>query len=433
MLPATDSSGTATVVGAGPAGLMAAEVLGAAGLRVTVFEHMPSVGRKLLLAGRGGLNITHSEPLDQFIARFAADADRLERALRTFGPSELRAWCDGLGEPTFIGTSGRVFPASFRATPLLRAWLARLAGLGVVTQTRDRWMGWGSTSSGAVDPRRAMFSRRDDNSTATTRAVASDVTVFALGGASWPRVGSDGGWVPAFRRAGVEVNELRPANCGVRVEWSRVFADRFAGVPLKNVAIGVSVDGVMVWCRGDAMITMGGLEGGPVYAQSRAIRDAIDRDGRCVIKVDLHPDLTVETLTERLTHRRPKESLAASLRRAIGLSPVAVSVLRESTANHVPSHAAPLAKLVKAVPLVVTSTMPIARAISSAGGVALSEVDDSFMLHRLPGVFVAGEMLDWEAPTGGYLLQASFSTAVVAARGALDWLRRTTPREGAPW
>jgi hypothetical protein len=405
---------------------MAAEVLAAAGLAVTVFEHMPSAGRKLLLAGRGGLNLTHSEPIDRFVARYGAGAARLEPAVRAFGPGELRAWCAALGEPTFVGSSGRVFPASLRATPLLRAWLVRLAGSGVAIEVRDRWVGWATTPDGDVDPRRSLFSRPGRSPV----EVRSDVTVLALGGASWPRVGSDGGWVTTLRHAGVDVRDLRPANCGVLVDWSEVFAERFAGVPLKNVAIGVAGAGVRAWVRGDAMITGQGIEGGPVYAQSAAIRDNIDREGRCTVAVDLHPDLTAEAVAERLARRRPKESLATSLRRTLGFAPASVALLRESTGNQVPTDPVELATLVKAVPFVVESTMPIARAISSAGGVALTEVDESFMLRRLPGVFVAGEMLDWEAPTGGYLLQASFSTAVAAARGALDWLDRSTVREG---
>ncbi len=404
------------MVGGGPAGLMAAEVLADAGLAVTVYEHMPSVGRKLLLAGRSGLNITHNEPLDDLLARYGHGADHLATAIRTFGPQELRSWCASLGEPTFVGSTGQVFPASLRATPLLRAWLARLASAGVSIEARHRWLGWATTSDGAVDARRSLFGRAD----ASTVEVTGDVTVLALGGASWPRVGSDGGWVAEFRRAGVEVSELRAANCGIRVDWTALFAERFAGVPLKNVAVAVADRSV----RGDAMVTSGGVEGAPIYAHSAAIRDAIDRDGRCTVTVDLHPDVSNAGLRDRLERRRPKDSLATSLRRTIGLTPVAVSLLREATGNRVPVDPAELAVLVKAVPLVIEQTMSIERAISSAGGIAFAELDETFMLRRLPGTFVAGEMIDWEAPTGGYLLQASFSTAVAAAQGALAWLAR---------
>ncbi len=409
-------TGSATVVGGGPAGLMAAEVLATAGIAVTVFEHMPSVGRKLLLAGRSGLNLTHSEPFVDLLARYGDDADRLGPALQAFGQHELRSWCESLGEPTFVGSTGQVFPASLRATPLLRAWLARLTRVGVTIETRRRWLGWGTTADGRIEAQRSVFSRSDGS----TVEVTSDATLLALGGASWPRVGSDGGWVDAFRGAGVEVSDLRPANCGVRIDWTDHFKERFEGTPLKNIAIEMKGTSV----RGDATITRQGMEGGPVYTQSANIRDAIDRHGRCTVCVDLHPDLSVERLSERLARRRPKDSLATSLRRTIELTAVSASLLREATGNRIPTDPTALATLVKAVPLIVEAIMPIERAISTAGGVRLAEVDDSFMLHRLPGTFIAGEMLDWEAPTGGYLLQASFSTAVAAATGALAWIAR---------
>ena len=394
---------------------MAAEVLASAGVAVTVYEHMPSVGRKLLLAGRSGLNITNSEPLERLLTRYSTGGDRLGAAIHAFGPQELRAWCAALGEPSFVGSTGHVFLESWRATPLLRAWLIRLADLGVSIEVRRRWVGWATTADGSVDGRRLRFASSDDD----IAEVASDITVLALGGASWPRVGSDGGWVPILRAAGVRVNDLRPANCGMKIAWTAHFAERFAAVPLKNVAIVVGAARV----RGDAMITRHGIEGGPVYGQSAAIRDDLDRRGRCPITIDLQPDLTVAQVGERLARGRPKDSIAALLRHTIGLTPIAISLLREVTDNRVPTDPAELANLVKAVPLTIEATMPIDRAISSAGGIVLDEVDDRFMLHRLPGTFVAGEMLDWDAPTGGYLLQASFSTAVAAARGALEWTR----------
>lgn len=402
---------TAHVVGGGPAGLIAAEVLARVGIGVTVHDRMPSVGRKLLLAGHGGLNITHTEDLDRFVARYGSSADRLAPMLDVFGPQDLRAWCADLGEPTVVGTSGRVFPHSFRATPLVRAWLARLTGLGVRFERRQRWTGWTDAGEGLC------FTGPDG----VTSEAVGDVTVFALGGASWPRLGSDGGWVGPFTEQGVEVAPLRAANVGVRVEWTDTFAERFAGTPLKNVALAVrGAPGTSV--RGDAMVTRTGVEGGPVYAIGAALRHALDVGGRCVLEVDLRPDLPLDRLTARLRNRRPKDSASTWLRRSVGLDPVAISLLRESTHGPLPSDPAATAALLKAVPVVVTATMPIERAISSAGGIAWSEVDDTLMLHRLPGTFVAGEMLDWEAPTGGYLLQASFSTGVVAARGALAWL-----------
>lgn len=396
------------MVGGGPAGLIAAEVLARAGVAVTVYDRMPSPARKFLLAGHGGLNITHSEDLDPFLSRYGASAEQLAPMLARFTPADLRAWCAGLGEQTFVGSSGRVFPRSFRATPLVRAWLARLADLGVVIERRQRWTGW--TDAGL------RFTGADD----AIREVVGDVTVFALGGASWPRLGADGGWVGPFSDRGVATTPLRPANVGMRVEWTGTFAERFEGSPLKHVAL--SAGGQR--SRGDAMVTRTGIEGGPVYAIGAAIRDVLEADGRCVLEVDLRPSLSHEQVAERLQRRRPKDSASNWLRRTLGLDPVAIGLLREGLAGPLPNDAQAMAALVKAVPVVVTATMPIERAISTAGGVAWSEVDESLMLRRVPGTFVAGEMLDWEAPTGGYLLQASFSTGVVAAQGALAWLER---------
>ncbi|MEP7762877.1 TIGR03862 family flavoprotein [Sanguibacter sp. 25GB23B1] len=404
---------TASVIGGGPAGLIAAEELARAGVDVTVYEHMPAVCRKFLLAGRGGLNITHSEDADRFVGRYGESADRLGPMLERFAAQDLRDWCGSLGEETFVGSSGRVFPKAFRATPLVRAWLARLAELGVRIETRHRWTGW-------TDEHDALRLTGPDSGEIE---VASDVAVFALGGASWPRLGSDGTWVDLFRDRGVEVVPLRPANVGVRVGWTDIFSDRFAGKPLKNVAL--TVRGHRGGrARGDAMVTGTGLEGGPVYAIGAAIRATLDTGAPCVVEVDLRPDLTGDSLTERLLHRRPKDSGSSWLRRSIGLDPAAIALVREAGGGAVPDDAAVVARLVKAVPVVVTATMPIARAISTAGGIAWSEVDESLMMRRMPGTFVAGEMLDWEAPTGGYLLQASFSTGVAAARGALTWLQR---------
>ena len=402
---------TATVVGGGPAGLIAAEQLARAGIVVTVYDHKPSVGRKFLLAGRGGINITHSEPMPRFVERYGAAAPRLAGSLAAFGPDDLRAWCADLGEPTFVGSSGRVFPASFRSTPLLRAWLRRLDELGVRFVTKLRWSGWGSEGS-------QLFVGSDGNEF----EVAGDVTVLALGGASWPRVGSDGGWVAEFEAAGIAVSTLRPANVGVRVAWAPEFVERHHGEPLKNVAVGVLSDADRAIVRGDPIVAREGLEGGPIYALSVPIREALDRDGVCELAIDLHPDRTFQQLEERLAHRRPKDSTSNWLRRSIGLRPVAIGLLREATGNRLPSDPAEMASLVKRAVVRVLDTMPIERAISTAGGVMFSELDESLMLLRRPGTFVAGEMLDWEAPTGGYLLQACFSTGVSAARGVLAWL-----------
>ncbi|MGY9072781.1 MAG: NAD(P)/FAD-dependent oxidoreductase [Acidimicrobiales bacterium] len=400
----------ATIVGAGPAGLMAAEALADAGFAVTVFEHKRSVGRKFLLAGRGGLNITHSEPIEAFNARYGNAAGHLDPALADFTPSDLRAWCLALGEPTFIGSSGRVFPDSFKATPLLRAWLTRLKSQGVEFRTGQRWLRFNPTSSGCT----SIFTDTDD----TEVTVSADVTVMALGGASWPRVGSDGGWVTAFRSAGIAIEDLEPANSGVQLRWSARFSEQFEGEPVKNVAIAVG-DNVV---RGDLTITKRGLEGGPVYAQSSDIRLQLAAGSASLI-IDLSPDLSIDQLSRRLDKRRPKSSASTWLRGA-GFSPVEIGLLREATDNRLPDTASEVAELAKATPLRLEAMMPIDRAISSAGGVAWAEVDDGLMLHNLPGIFVAGEMLDWEAPTGGYLLQACFSTAVRAAEGARTWVSR---------
>lgn len=415
-VPASDgrTARTATVVGGGPAGLIAAETLARAGVEVTVYDRMPSVARKLLMAGHGGLNITHSEGLAAFRARYGAAAAQLAPMLDAFTPDALRAWCAGLGEEPFVGSSGRVFPRSFRATPLVRAWLGRLAELGVRIETRHTWEGW-------ADPERPGGALRIVDREGGVHEVASDVVVIALGGASWPRLGSDGAWVTRFAEAGVAVSPLRAANVGVRVAWSDVFGERFEGAPLKNV--GLAVRGGATSARGDLMVKRGGLEGGPVYALGPAVRAALDAGG-CVLEMDLRPDLAAADVEVRLARRRPKESGTTWLRRTLGLDPVAVGLLREAGGGTLPVDPAEAAALVKAVPVSVVDTLPIDKAISTAGGIAWSEVDEHLMLRRLPGVFVAGEMLDWEAPTGGYLLQGCFATGVAAAHGALAWLGR---------
>lgn len=393
------------VIGGGPAGLIAAETLAHDGVSVTLFEQGRSVGRKFLLAGRGGLNLTHGEPRSSFDDRY--DAPKwVTPLLDAFGPADLRAWCESLGQPTFEGSSGRVFPSSFRATPLLRAWLRRLTELGVVIETGHRWSGWHADGN------------RFEAAAGIERIVHADATVMALGGASWPRVGADGGWVPVFSAGGIAIEPLRPANAGVVVAWTAAFARRFSGVPLKNVAVTVGDESV----RGDVVVTERGLEGGPIYALNRPIRAALDGLGSCVVRVDLCPDLASTLVVDRLSRRRRKESAATWLRRSLGLAPVAVNVLREATANALPDDPPAMAEIVKGVPVAIESLMPIDRAISTAGGVSRCELDDALMLRSRPGTFVAGEMIDWEAPTGGYLLQACFSSGVVAARGAIAHL-----------
>jgi uncharacterized flavoprotein (TIGR03862 family) len=394
----------AVVVGAGPAGLAAAEALAYAGRRVVVYDAAPSPARKFQLAGRGGLNLTHSEPLDAFLSRYGPAAERLGRAIAAFTPADLRVWAETLGEETFVGSSGRVFPKSFKATPLLRAWLRRLDGLGVKLRPRRRLIG---LERGG----RLCFAGPDGAEKANAAAV-----VLAIGGASWPRLGADGGWVDWLSAAGVEVAPLKPANCGFRVAWSAHLTDRFAGAPLKAVALTHAGRTV----RGEAMIDRDGIEGGAVYALSAALRDAIARDGGATLAIDLKPDLGVDALAARL-RRRQGESTSTLLRRA-GLTPAAVALARET--GPLPAAADALAARIKQVELRLTAPAPIERAISSAGGVKWTEIDETFMLKPLPGVFVAGEMIDWEAPTGGYLLQACFATGRAAGAGAAAWIER---------
>jgi len=393
----------AVVVGGGPAGLMAAEILAGAGQRVIVFDQAASPARKFLLAGRGGLNLTHSEPLDAFIARYGAAAPYLKSAIEAFPPEALRQWCEGLGEPTFVGSSRRVFPKNFKSSPLLRAWLRRLAALGVEMRPRHRFLGFDEAGALIL-------------STPAGRLVEqAGLVVLACGGASWPRLGSDGAWVDALHARGVEIAPLRPANCGFSVAWSARFKERFEGAPLKAIATRFGQARV----RGEAVATAFGLEGGAVYALAAPLREAIDAHGEAVLEIDLKPDISLEALAGRLK-RPPAQSLATFLRKAAGLAPVAIALLRE--AGPPPSDAAALARAIKHTRLRLNAVAPIARAISSAGGVKWREIDEDFMLRRLPGVFVAGEMLDWEAPTGGYLLQACFATGAAAGRGALKWL-----------
>jgi hypothetical protein len=390
------------IVGAGPAGLIAAEKLAGAGHRIAIYERMASPARKFLLAGRGGLNLTHSEPLDAFLDRYGEARAWLEPAIRAFPPQALRDWADGLGAQSFTGSSGRVFPKAMKASPLLRAWLARLDGLGVRLRADRVWTGW--DDDGAL-----RFARRG----AGDELVRPRATLLALGGASWPRLGSDGAWTELLAAKGVAVAPLRPANAGFSVAWSPLMRERFAGEPLKRIALGFAGRRVM----GEAMIDADGIEGGAIYALSGPLRETIARDGHAVLVVDLRPDVTEADLASRLARRRKGETLSNHLRKAAGLAPVAAAVLREIAGGPLPEEAAALSGLIKAAPLRLTGTAPLARAISSAGGLRAEELDGDFMLKRLPGVFVAGEMLDWEAPTGGYLLQACFATGAAAAEG----------------
>ena len=394
------------VIGAGPAGLFAAETMARAGARVTIYEHRASPARKFLMAGRGGLNITHSENLDRFISRYGAGAKRIAPFIRAWPPQALRDFCADLGEETFVGSSGRVFPASFKASPLLRAWLARLSRLGVTIATRHAFIGFVGDG---------VLRLKGPDGGDIIRAV--DATVLALGGASWPRLGSDGVWAAGLAAEGVDIRPLRPANSGALIDWSAIFRGDFEGQPIKNVVLRHGPMSV----RGDMVVTRAGLEGGPVYALSSRLRDAVAADGETLLNVDLRPDTAVDCLARKLARRPPKQSHATFLRRA-GLSRAEIGLMREARPQGLPREAEALAELIKNAPLRVRGVAGLERAISTAGGVSFDEVDSGLMLRKLPGVFVAGEMLDFDAPTGGYLLQAAFATGRAAGVGAARFL-----------
>lgn len=364
-----------SVIGAGPAGLMAAEVLAQGGAEVMIYDHMPSPARKFLLAGRGGLNLTHSEPLDALLGRYSEAKNFLEPAIRAFPPDSLAAWCNGLGVETFVGSSGRVFPKQMKASPLLRAWLKRLGELGVSLKTGERW----TTIDGTP-------------------------TILAMGGASWPHLGSDAAWVPTLRSAGIRVNGFKPANSRFLVNWTPLFRDRFAGTPIKNVGITYANNKV----RGELMISKEGIEGGAIYALSRFMREAPGEP----LQIDLRPDVTQAALAEKMARPRGKQSLSTYMRKTVGLPPVSISLMHETGTPMT-------AEGVKDVALKILRPAGIARAISSAGGIALTELDENFRILRLKNTYAVGEMVDWEAPTGGYLLQACFSSGVAAARDLL--------------
>jgi uncharacterized flavoprotein (TIGR03862 family) len=384
------------VIGAGPAGLVAAETLAQAGATVTVFDHMPSPARKFLMAGRGGLNLTHAETLDAFLARYRPQAPMLLDAVRDFPPAALIAWCEGLGIETFVGSSGRVFPKTRKASPLLRAWMGRLGGLGVELRTRHRWIGLEGTALRFATPEGEV-------------GVAADAVVLALGGASWPRLGSDGGWAGLL--PGVPLTPFAPSNMGFVLPWSAHLA-RYAGTPLKRIAI--TFGGVTQ--RGEAMLTAAGIEGGAVYALSAPIRGAIARDGSATFTLDLRPDMDAAEVARRLAVRGKSETVSTMLRKALALPPAAIALMQE--VRHAGA-GGELAALVKALPLTTRAPQGMARAISAAGGIGWEALDERFMLRAHPGIFACGEMLDWEAPTGGYLLQACFATGVAAAKGVL--------------
>ena len=387
------------IIGAGPAGLFAAEYLSARGHKVRVYDRMPTPGRKFLMAGRGGLNLTHSEEMDAFLSRYRPANPQIEAAIRAFPPAALREWCDNLGQDTFIGSSGRVFPKAMKASPLLRAWRARLEAQGVELVLRHVWTGW--DGQGAL-----TFDTPDGTVTVKPRA-----TLLALGGASWPRLGSDGGWAGLLGERGVAISPFQPSNSGFHVDWSEAFRSRHAGTPLKHVTLSFGGRDV----TGDAMISAYGIEGGGIYALSGAVREAL-ASGPVTVYADLRPGVDLAALERRLASVRKGESMANRLRKAAGLSPVSAGLLREAS-YPLPSVPSALAALIKACPIRLTGIAGLERAISSAGGIEFNALDERFMLKALPGVFAAGEMLDWEAPTGGYLLQACFATGLAAAKG----------------
>ncbi len=382
---------------------MAAEVLASAGLPVTLYEQKKSPGRKLLIAGRGGLNLTHTEALPTFLSRYREAASFLEPALENFTPEDLRAWCNGLGQPTFVGTSGRVFPESFKATPLLRAWLARLESLGVTFKFSHRWLGWHKDGT-------LIFT----DASANEHRIQAHAALLALGGASWPHLGSDGTWTSHLD---APIRPWQPSNCGFRCPWSDIFREKFSGHPVKSIVLHCAGQKL----RSEMMITNQGVEGSGIYALSADLREIIRQNGSACLTLDLRPDMSQEDLNRRL-QTRGRLSFGNYLRKATGLSDVAAGLVMEKREARLlaPNQ---LAALIKNYPLTLDAPFDIARAISSAGGLRLEAVDPDYMLKRKPGVFVAGEMLDWEAPTGGYLLQASFSTAVFAAQGLMRWLR----------
>jgi uncharacterized flavoprotein (TIGR03862 family) len=402
-----------SIIGGGPTGLMAAEVVAKAGHSVTIYDQMPSPGRKFLMAGRGGLNLTHSEGLDEdlglFMSRYGAAASWLKPAIRHFPPKALIEWCHGLGQETFTGSSGRIFPKCLKSSPLLRAWLQRLDRSGVRFVLKRRWMGWNSKGE-------LIFLCPDGN----IEHLRSDATLLALGGASWPRLGADGGWAEILEKHSVVLSKLRPSNCGFIVPWSEVFSKRFAGQPLKPAVL--TFGDQTLQC--EIMITAKGIEGGGIYALSAALRDAILAEGAATLSVDLRPGVALKELITRLETPRGSQSMTNHLRKYGGLSSLAIGLVYETTPLHLLQKMRPekIAALIKTCPLRLTATTSIDRAISTAGGICRDALNEYFMLHQLPGVFAAGEMLDWEAPTGGYLLQADFSTAVAAANGLIKWI-----------
>lgn len=413
--PNTNSIPTVAIIGGGPAGLMAAETLIQAGVKVDVYDAMPSVGRKFLMAGKGGMNISHSEPFDRFVARYGARREFIEPMLREFTPTQLRQWVHGLGIDTFVGTSGRIFPTDMKAAPLLRAWLHRLRAAGVVFHVRHRWLGWDE------DGKTLRFDTPEGEC-----KVQADAVVLALGGGSWAKLGSTGTWVPLLSERGVNVAPLKPSNCGFETRWSAYFAERYAGQPIKPVKLSFTdAIGNTRTQQGELMVTATGLEGSLIYALSGPLRDRIEAVGEAVIYLDLLPDLSMAALITKLSKPRGKLSMANHLRKRLGIEGVKASLLRERLPKPDMDDTERLSAAIKALPVKLHATRPLDEAISSAGGVTFEDLNKNLMLRPLPGVFCAGEMLDFEAPTGGYLLTESFASGRKAGAGVLTWLNES--------
>ncbi|MHC9084084.1 TIGR03862 family flavoprotein [Luteimonas sp. RIT-PG2_3] len=407
----TDPPACVAIIGGGPAGLFAAERLRADGFKVDLYDAKGSVGRKFLIAGKGGLNLTHSDPFDLFASRYGVRADEVARWLRQFDADALRAWARGFGIETYVGTSGRVFPEDRKAAPLLRGWVRRLRAQGVDLHVQHRWTGW--SDDGAL-----RFDAADGE-----HLVRADAVVLALGGGSWPELGSDGAWVPVLAARGLAVAPLQPANCGFDVDWSAHFAERHAGAPVKPVVVHwQDAHGAAQSLQGECVATATGLEGSVVYALSAMLRERIQRDGHADIAFDLAPGRTLADLQRTLSKPRGRRSLSEHLRREAGIHGVKAGLLHECVPREAMADPQALAAAIKRLPLRLLRPRPLAEAISSAGGVRLEDLDDGLMLRALPGVFVAGEMLDWEAPTGGYLLTACYASAQVASDGVRHWL-----------
>jgi len=404
------------VIGGGPAGLMAAEVLCQGGVKVDVFDAMPSVGRKFLMAGKGGMNITHSEPLPSFAARYGSRQENMAPLLNAFSPQALREWIHTLGIETFVGSSGRVFPREMKAAPLLRAWLHRLREAGCSFHMRHRWLGWDENNA-------LRFSTADNE-----KSVQADAAILALGGGSWARLGSDGLWVPLLEQRGVSVAALKPANCGFNTMWSEHFRTRFAGEPIKTVALSYTdTAGIEHRKQGELMITADGIEGGLIYALSAGLRDKIAASGAVQVYLDLLPDKDSKQVMNEITHPRGSRSMSSHLQSRLGIKGVKAGLLRDLLTAQVYADPRLLSAAVKSLPLTLSAPRPLDEAISSAGGVTFESMDEHLMIRGLPGVFCAGEMLDWEAPTGGYLLTACFASGKAAGHGALDWLKSRSP------